>query len=360
MMGLTLQRSLEPAGSVVDELRADGVSFEDIRTALDFQDTQRRAGVPVLPLKVICGVEKPQRRNDSVLLDTTRALIDVPRRGGRPRGGLHITRRKVWANSVRTESSEEADFMQPLGVGLRTRLYRAKRRLFKYASKLAHEARQKVRTLSEREQLVVQFTQSCERVLEALLYEERGRKGWLTPDYETIMEWTGLSRRTVYRTLNVLRDIGVVEWIRRFNYSHDSETGARSEQTSNLYRLTLPTWLEKMLGLHTPVPIDEELRRERALEDHAAMLASAPLRERRRLMPEDPAARAAIIGAGLRLDRRESAELRTRECQRNTAPLRDYLYSKTETEGSASTADAQSPDGLQIRKKHPTTSSFAP
>ena len=146
-----------------------------------------------------------------------------------------------------------------------------------------------MRDLTEREQLVVQFTQSCERILDRLLHEERGRKGWLTPDYETIMDWTGLSRSTVHRTLNLLKDIGLLEWIRRFNYSTDSETGARSEQTSNLYRLTLPVWLEKMLGLHTPTPVDEEHRRERMLEDHAAMLAGVPLSERRRYMPDDPA-----------------------------------------------------------------------
>jgi DNA-binding transcriptional ArsR family regulator len=225
--------------------------------------------------------------------------------------------------------------MQPLGVTLRTRLFRAKRMLFKSATKLAGEARQKVRALSEHEQLVVQFTQSCERILEALLKEERGRKGWLTPDYETIMEWTGLSRSTVYRALNVLRDIGLIQWIRRFNYSHDSESGAQSEQTSNLYRLTLPTWLEKMLGLHTPLPVDEELRRERALEDHAAMLAAAPLRERRKLLPDDPALRGQLASAGLRLDRRSRAELRARECQENTAPLKIPLYSKIRDKESA-------------------------
>lgn len=345
-MGFTLQTSVEPAGSIVDELRDQGVSYDDIRAALDYQDTQRRHGVPVLPLRVICGLEKPQHRNDRVMLDNTRALLMVPRRGGRPRGGLHITRRKIWANSVKTESPEEAEFMRPLGTIQRTRLYRAKRSLFKHAQKLACEARQRLRELTEREQLVVQFTQSCERILDRLLNEERGRKGWLTPDYETIMDWTGLSRSTVHRTLNLLKDIGLLEWIRRFNYSRDSETGARSEQTSNLYRLTLPTWLEKMLGLHTPTPVDEQDRCDRMLEDHAAMLANAPLSERRRLMPDDPAGRAALASAALRLDQRARADTRARECQRNTAPHVDSIYSKNGHKESALSADTQRPDGL--------------
>ena len=347
-MGFIKHDLIELSGSVVDDLRAEGVSYENIRTALDLQATQRRHGVPVLPLRVICGLEKPQHRNDRVILETTHALLMVPRRGGRPRGGLHITRRKIWANSVKTESPEEAEFMRPLGTVQRTRLYRAKRSLFKYAQKLACEARQKVRDLTEREQLVVQFTQSCERILDRLLHEERGRKGWLTPDYETIMDWTGLSRSTVHRTLNLLKDIGLLEWIRRFNYSTDSETGARSEQTSNLYRLTLPTWLEKMLGLHTPTPVDEEHRRERMLEDHAAMLAGVPLNERRRYMPDDPAVCAALNSAALRLDRRTGADLRARECQENIAPQMDSIFSKMRGKESAWSADAQSPDGLGI------------
>jgi DNA-binding transcriptional ArsR family regulator len=347
-MGLTLQTSPAMAGSVVDELRAAGVSYEDVQIALAYQDAQRRGGVPVLPLRVICGLDKPQARADRVMLENTRALLMVPRRGGRPQGGLHITRRKIWANSVKTESPEEADFHRPLGTPQRTRLYRAKRSLFKLAQKLAHDARQKLRVLSEQELLVAQFTQSCERVLHHLLWEERGRKGWLTPDYETIMEWTGLSRSTVYRTLNLLKEIGLIEWIRRFNYSRDSQSGARSEQTSNLYRLTLPIWLEKMLGMHTPMPADEEHRRQLALEDHATMLAVVSPQERGRLLPDDPAIRADLASAALRLDQRARAVLATRECHKNIAPLMNYIFSKNGEKESAWSADAYSPDGLDL------------
>lgn len=334
-MGLTLHTSPAMAGSVIDELRAAGVSYEDVQTALAYQEAQRRGGVPVLPLRVICGLDKPQARADRVMLENTRALLMVPRRGGRPQGGLHITRRKIWANSVKTESPEEAEFHRPLGIPQRTRLYRAKRSLFKLAQKLAHDARQKMRVLTDQELLVAQFTQSCERVLHHLLWEERGRKGWLTPDYETIMEWTGLSRSTVYRTLNLLKEIGLIEWIRRFNYSSDSQSGARSEQTSNLYRLTLPVWLEQMLGLHTPVPADEEHRRHVALEDHAAMLADVSVRERSKLLPDDAAIRAALANAALRLDQRDRALSRTRECQNNFAPLMNYIFSKNGEKESA-------------------------
>lgn len=344
-MDFTLERSTVPAGSVIDELRDEGVSYEDIRMALDCQEAQRRAGAPVLPLRVICGLDKPQRRGDSVLFDTTRALIGTPK-GGRPKGGLHITRRKIWANSVKTESPDEADFVQPLADDIRRRLYVAGELTFNLARKLASEARAGARTLSEREQDLVQFTQSCHRVLTAMLRREQSRKGWLTPDYETIMGWTGLSRSTVHRALNTLKALGLVDWIRRFVYSRDDAHGARSEQTSNLYRFALPKWLAKLIGLHVPVPVDEEVRREQVLEDHARMLAGAPKAERRRLMPEDPATRAALVNAGLRLDRRLRADRDARECQKNIAPPSRFIFSKKREAESAWSADALSPDGL--------------
>jgi hypothetical protein len=86
-----------------------------------------------------------------------------------------------------------------------------------------------------------------------MLRREQGRKGWLTPDYEAIMSWTGLSRSTVHRSLGILKAIGLVDWIRRFIYSRDDTNGARSEQTSNLYRFALPQWLAKLIGLHVPI-----------------------------------------------------------------------------------------------------------
>jgi hypothetical protein len=346
-MDFTLRQSTVPADSVVDELRAEGISYEDIRTALDLQATQRQSGVPVLPLRVICGLEQHKSTSSNVLLNATRAIVGTPK-GGRPTGGLHITRRKIWANSVRTESAEEADFAQRLGNDLRKRLYVAGELTFNLGSKLASEARAGLRTLTEREEALVQFTQSCQRVLTAMLRREQGRKGWLTPDYEAIMSWTGLSRSTVHRSLGILKAIGLVDWIRRFIYSRDDTNGARSEQTSNLYRFALPQWLAKLIGLHVPIPDDEEVRRETVLEDHAAMLANTSGGERRRLMPEDPKARTDLANAAFRLDQRQRLELAARECQKNTAPLRKSIYSKKGEAESAWTADTFSPDGPRL------------
>lgn len=334
-------------GSIVDELRAEGVAYEDIRTALDLQERQRGAGVTVLPLRVICGLDPYKRTGSNVLLDATRAIVGTPK-GGRPTGGLHITRRKIWANSVRTETAEEADFAQQLGNDLRKRLYVAGELTFNLGRKLASEARAGLRTLTEREETLVLFTQSCQRVLTAMLRREQGRKGWLTPDYEAIMSWTGLSRSTVHRSLAVLKAVGLVDWIRRFIYSRDDANGARSEQTSNLYRFALPQWLAKMIGLHVPMPVDEEVRREMVLEDHAAMLAGTSSAERRRLIPDDPKIRADLANAAFRLDRRQRSDDAARECQKNTAPLRKFIYSKKGEKESAWSADALGPDGLSL------------
>ena len=344
-MGFIQRNAIELSGSVVEELRAEGISYEDIQTALDYQETQRRYGAPVLPLRVICGLDRQQRRNDTIVLDTTRALLSVPHRGGRPKGGLRITRRKIWANSVKTDSPEEADFVQPLGPDLRERLGTAADKLKHLARELAAEARAGVRILTDQEKLLIQFTSSCWEILKSMVWQERRRKGWLTPDYEAIMAWTKLSRSTVYRSLNVLKDIGLVEWIRRFNYAQDDVSGARSEQTSNLYRFTLPGWIAKRLRLNTPIPTDEAVRRDQALEDHAAMLANVPPKERAHLMPADPDTRLALVTAGLRIDRRHRADCVARECQKNLAPPENYRFSKNGGEESAWTADAQGPDG---------------
>ena len=142
------------------------------------------------------------------------------------------------------------------------------------------------------------------------------------------MGWTGLSRGTVYNALNTLRSIGLLDWTRRFIYSQSKEHGARSEQTSNLYRAHLPQWLAKLIGFHAPPPDDALAREDAALEEHALMLASAGKVERRRLMPTDPEARAALIAAASRVDRRLAAEGEPREFSEWLPPHMISIFSK--------------------------------
>lgn len=329
-MELTLQSPARPAGSVIEALQAEGVSYDDIRMGLDLQEVQRKAGVPVLPLRVICGLDAPQRRNNQI--GNARVLAGTPIPRGR-KGGLHITRNEVWANSVQTGSDEEAEFASPLTQRMRARLVIAGKRVLKLGRQLACEARAGERALTEREMKLVCYTPSCQQILIELLDNEKFRKGWCIPAYETIMGWTGLSRSTIYRSLRTLADIGMIEWIRRFIYTQDKDVGARSTQTSNLYRFRLPEWLEKLVGLHTPLPADEEDRRSHAAEEHAAMLATLPAAERRRALPADEVDRARLVAAGLRVDLRLAAERKARECHVGLPPLiKDYIY-KNEKSG---------------------------
>lgn len=325
-MELTLRTPETPASSVIEALRGEGVSYDDIRMALDLQASQRQAGAPVLPLRVICGLEAPQRRSGQV--GNARVLAGTPKPRGR-KGGLHITRNEVWADSVQTGTDEEAEFASPLTPKMRGRLVIAGKRVLKMGRELACQARAGARVLSEREQKLVCYTPSCQQILIELLDNEKFRKGWCIPAYETIMGWTGLSRSTVYRSLRTLADIGMIEWIRRFIYARDDEVGARSTQTSNLYRFRLPQWLEKLVGLFVPIPADEEDRRALAAEDHARMLASLAPAERRRAMPVCATARAGMIAAGLRLDLRVAEDRKARECHDGLPPLNmDSIYKK--------------------------------
>ncbi|MCW2386867.1 MULTISPECIES: helix-turn-helix domain-containing protein [unclassified Sphingobium] len=164
------------------------------------------------------------------------------------------------------------------------------------------------------------FTRSCRDMLIRMLDELHYRKGWCNPSYETLMRWTGLGRRAVHYCIQRLRDLGVVEWIRRYIYTRDQEMGARSEQTSNLYRAQLPAWIGRLIGLFAPVPADEAQRRSEALEEHAQMLAAVGAVERRRFMPADPAQRAALILAAERAAERQHNEALSRECNPCTPP----------------------------------------
>lgn len=335
------------AGSIVEALRAEGVPYDDIRMALDLQEVQRRAAVPVMPLRVICGLEAPQRRRDASAFDATRALMGTPARQ-RGKGSLHITRNPVWAGSVQTGSEDEAGFAKPLTKRMRARLVITGKRVLKLGRKLACEARAGIRDLTEREQKLVCFTPSCQQILVELLNNEEYRKGWCIPAYETIAQWTGLSRSTIYRSLRTLADLGVVEWIRRFIYARDPEVGSRSTQTSNLYRFTLPAWLSRLIGLDPPLPVDEAERQDQALEDHAAMLADTSRADRRKFMPDDPTSRAALVVAAHRSDQRLGFALTRRECHDGLDPHQLDSFSKIGDEESAWTADAFRPDGLTL------------
>ena len=321
---ISASNAARASGSVITELLAEGVTREDLDTALALQERQRQCGAPVLSLRTICG-RRDGHTPSGFSLSATAAgrLLAAPQPRPRRTGGIHITRRPVWSGSIRTESVAEQEFVRPLSPDERKRISAAGYRTFRRAKQLAAEARAGSRALTEQERKLIGFTSSCRDILVRLLDDAGFRKGWCMPSYETIMRWTGLSRSTVHRSLRILADVGFIEWIRRFIYSRDSEVGARSEQTSNLYRFALPQWLANMIGISSPPAPDDEIQR-RAVdqEDTALMLASAGPAEQRRFMPVDEAGRAGLILAALRT---ALGSVDPRECQ-NHIPPRNEIH----------------------------------
>jgi len=340
-MLLTLETCVSnvPAGAL-GELRGLGVADEDIAAAYELQQRQRSCGVPVLPLAVICGVRPLERGAKAGLSNTASRLIGTKARPRSNRGGVHITGRPVWANSVRTGDAAEAEFVRPLSFDQLKELRRAIHLIFNRARDLAAKARQGGELTAEEHKLTL-LTRSCRDMLLRIADELRYRKGWCIPSYETLMRWTRLGRRTVKYSLDRLRELGLLEWIRRYDYTRDSQHGARSEQTSNLYRCHVPQWIGKMIGLFSPVPDDEAQRRSDSLERHADMLASVGAIERRRLMPDDPAQRAALILAGERSANRATTDAQARGCKNGTAPHRVLYSNSTEKRSCPSRATIQ-------------------
>lgn len=314
----------EVPASAVAELRACGVSDDEICWAWLTQEAQRRSPTaPVLPLRVLCGLEPRSSANGQVsdaLGPIASELAGTKPRVKTKKGGRHVTGAKVHAESVQTGSAAEDDFVQPLSAGAHKTMRQACYRAFDRAKDLA-VARRAGQDLTPDELRLSLFTKSCRDMMLGILDHLHHFKGWCFPAYETLMEWAGTGRRMVKYALDRLHAIGLVEWIRRFDYTYDKRDGARSEQTSNLYRAHLPEWLAQMLGLDAPVPDDEQQRREEALEEHAIMLASVGKVERRQIMPSEPAARAALIAAAARLwTRRRVASASARECNPCTEP----------------------------------------
>ncbi len=328
-----------PPLAVFDELQAEGIAVENIQWALATQQLQRGRGLKPKPLRVILGldalaVQKPFFAGLSFeLAEKLAATKPAPK----SKGGLHITRRPVHANSVQAGSAAEADFVRPLREPERKELAKA---VYATLDKAA-DLRSAVRTgqkeaLSDEEAMLCRFTRRCRDTLRIMLDEEKHWKGWVMPCYETLAKKAQMSRATVHRALQDLAALGIVSWIRRFNYTKDEILGARSEQTSNLYRIQLPLWLRKVMGkVDAPLPDDFVEARQTSLESFADMLATLTAPERRRAMPAEASDRKALLAAAISADLRRAGEnvgdsappLPRRGSQKPTAPPPIRYYS---------------------------------
>ncbi|WOE76733.1 helix-turn-helix domain-containing protein [Alterisphingorhabdus coralli] len=106
-------------------------------------------------------------------------------------------------------------------------------------------------------------------ILEWLCMMARLCNGRLFPSYDAIIEATGRCRQTIARALTQLESIGILQRQRRCKRNAKKGEGPRFVQTSNVYRLSLPKWLEafkpaKKAKPPTPVDYVERLKAEEA------------------------------------------------------------------------------------------------
>jgi hypothetical protein len=77
-------------------------------------------------------------------------------------------------------------------------------------------------------------------ILRYLFADAKRNQGICTPSHQQIADALKIARSCVVRTLAALRSAGFIEWKRRTVVVDREGAGPRREQTSNLYRFTLP------------------------------------------------------------------------------------------------------------------------
>lgn len=228
-------------------------------------------------------------------------LLGQVRGGSRQRGGLHITKEPVHGGSKEAGSFHEEAFYAKRDDSTRRACRRGVKELFERGRRATVEARQSGRELTAFERLCVAITNSTIRVYEALLRMDKRFRGRVFPSYEMIAEWAVVSRSTVHRALDALEAAGLLARLRRYVQTKDKKIGARSEQTSNAYRIELPAMVRDLIERRfkpAPLPADEAHRQHQRLADHAEMLAGLSTADYIRATTNDAALAAVLISLG--------------------------------------------------------------
>lgn len=240
--------------------------------------------------------------------EIAKQLLGQARGVTRKRGGLHVTKEPVHGGSKEAGSFHEEAFMVRLDDATRRACRRAVNEAFEHGRKAKVEARRDGRELSRFEGLCSRITSSAIRVYEALLRMEKLFRGRVFPSYEMIAEWAVVSRATAHRALEALEAIGLLARLRRYIYTKEATVGARSEQTSNAYRMELPRMLRDLIEKrHRPAPLpdDEAYRQHERLADHAMMLASLSRADYLRATTADAGLAAILISLEESIERRD-------------------------------------------------------
>lgn len=90
-------------------------------------------------------------------------------------------------------------------------------------------------------------------VLEALIWRVDNPTGRLEPSIEWICGRVKRSRAAVVAALSRLREVGLVQWLRRYVPVEGGAKGPQIQQTTNAYRIRLPEALKHFLNSTTVV-----------------------------------------------------------------------------------------------------------
>ena len=232
--------------------------------------------------------------------DVASQLLGRARGDRRKRGGRHATHEPVWGGSKEAGGPHEEAFLARLDDSGRRSRRTAAAVAFEHGRELLVRLRRERREPTPFEAQCMAITASSVRVYEALLRMERLFRGKVIPSYERIAEWAHVSRATVARAVNALEAIGLLARLRRYIYHKDPVAGARSEQTSNAYRLELPRKLVALFDSRSrrrpaPLPDCERHRAQEHVREHADMLRTLSRPDYIRATTESPGVALALI-----------------------------------------------------------------
>jgi hypothetical protein len=232
----------------------------------------------------------------------------APRTASRaPRRNPHRTGAPVRRDSIEAGTFEE-QFFSPPAKGETDRLLRMARAALDAGRRLRRAARIERRSLSASERALAALTAGAVRVYEEICTLARLNRGRVYPSYDRLAAATALGRATVARALHQLEATGFLVRQRRFRRVEGDGPGPRYEQTSNVYRPTVP---QRLLG-HLPrwlrpAPLPDDTLQQAAdrADELAAMHATLSCRELAQATVGGPLGRM-LARLGATIDARQS------------------------------------------------------
>lgn len=246
----------------------------------------------------------------------------------KPTGAPNPTGAPVRRDSIEAGTFEQVFFVRP-EKGETDRLVKVAKRLLDAARQTRREARAEGRALSSAERRLCLMTAAAVRLFEELATLARINAGRVFPTYDYLADKTGLARGTIARTLKALQEVGLILSQRRCVRVEAEGPGPRFKQTSNAYRLLMPSTLVRFLPRWmrpAPIPVDTEQREAERRDEGAAMLASLSCKELAEATLSGPLAKI-MAKLGASIDQRE------RESQNESQPLLELYHSRADGVG---------------------------